>query len=361
MGIKQSLYTVIIAVIAIIVITIVGNIIVIGEKIAIIFHTTIAEYIFYALLLCILYMKVIKPILHIYRMPEFPPLNSDLSGDDDEQVENLSKALSKNCYHLNAEDRDDLIKKLNLKEETTIDVKETIKKDLKKRSEASKSKIQWYATTVFITTSISQNGKMDSLIISLMNIRMIYEMIMATGFRPKITELIKIYKNVLSVALFSYITSEALSGVGTLAITDAPDVSTATDDMDLFGLLSKKRVKGVILSSLADGMVNTLLTCRIGYITQKYLEAGPNAFSKEQRKETRKEAIIASFGLTKDIMAETIKDVKDETKEKIAELFNKKENEIIDAIEKKTGSTMENLKSFFSLGWFKKSERVEPA
>ena len=359
MGIKQSLYTVIFAVIAIIVITIVGNIIVIGEKIAIIFHTTIAEYIFYALLLCILYMKVIKPILHIYRMPEFPPLNSDLSGDDDEQVENLSKALSKNCYHLNAEDRDDLIKKLNLKEETTIDVKETIKKDLKKRSEASKSKIQWYATTVFITTSISQNGKMDSFIISLMNIRMIYEMVMATGFRPKITELIRIYKNVLSTALFSYITSEALSGAGTLAITDAPDVSTATDDMDLFGILSKKRVKGVILTSLADGMVNTLLTCRIGYITQKYLEAGPDAFSEKQRKETRKEAIIASFGQTKDIMVKSIQGLKDKTEKELSNFLNKKANETVEAIDSKTESAKEKLLSF--LDWFKKSERVEPA
>ena len=134
-------------------------------------------------------------------------------------------------------------------------------------------------------------------------------MIMATGFRPKITELIKIYKNVLSTALFSYITSEALAGVETLAFSDPADVSTAVDDMDIFGLFSKKKTKGAIVSSIADGTVNTLLTCRIGYITQKYLEAGPNAFIGNERKKTRKEAIYASFGLTKDVMVESIKGV----------------------------------------------------
>lgn len=348
-----------IAFIGIMVISVVGNIIVIGEKIAMIFHTEIAEYIFYVLLLYLLYAKVIKPMLHLFRMPEFPPLNCDV----EKQYEVLSKILVKNCHHLNENERKKYIEDLNLKIKPTENVKKTIKKDLEKRTEASKNKIKGYATTVFLTTSISQNGKIDSFIISLMNIRMIYEMIMATGFRPKITELVRIYKNVLSTALFSYITSEALSGIGTLAISDAQDISTATDDMDLLGsLLSKKRVKGIILTSLADGIVNTLLTCRIGYITQKYLEAGPDAFSGEQRKETRKKAIKDSFELTKNIMGERIIDLKDVTKKKIAEFLNKKENEIVEAIEEKTGSTMENLKSSSDwLDWFKKPKKDESA
>ena len=361
MNLKRNLYITMIAIIGVIVITVLGNIIIIGEKISAVFHTAIAEYIFYLLLICLLYLKLIKPLLRIYRMPEFPPLDSDIDKLDEGEIKKLSKLLTTNCYHLNENEKEELLKKLDWDNEAKQTVKDKIKSDLKLRLEKSKSKIQGYATTVFLTTSISQNGKVDSFVISLMNIRMIYEMIMATGFRPKITELVKIYKNVLSTALFSYITSEALTGVGTLAITDAQDISTATDDMDLFGLLSKKRVKGVILTSLADGMVNTLLTCRIGYITQKYLEAGPKAFYGEQRKETRKEAIIASFGLTKDIMSETIKDVKDVTKDKIAEFFNKKANETVEAIEEKTGSAKEKLISFFSLGWFKKSEGVEPA
>lgn len=335
------------------IIMVLGNVILVGEKIASVSHIWFAEYIFYCLLIVPFCYYAVFPMLKMLKMPEFPAFDILTAEANNNGIIKVRELLRKNCPDLKDGEKKAYCYRLK-------DAKE-IKKELERRSEASKSKIRGYATTVFITTSISQNGKIDSFIISLMNIRMIYEMVMATGFRPKITELIRIYKNVLSTALFSYITSEALTGVGTLAITDAQDISTATDDMDLFGMLSKKRVKGVILTSLADGMVNTLLTCRIGYITQKYLEAGPKAFYGEQRKETRKEAIIASFGLTKDIMAETIKDVKDVTKEKIAEFFNKKANETVEAIESKTGSTKENLKSFFSLGWFKKSERVEPA
>ena len=169
---------------------------------------------------------------------------------------------------------------------------------------------------------------------------------MATGFRPKITELIKIYKNVLSTALFSYITSEALAGVETLAFSDPADVSTAVDDMDIFGLFSKKKTKGAIVSSIADGTVNTLLTCRIGYITQKYLEAGPNAFIGNERKKTRKEAIYASFGLTKDVMVESIKGIKDSTKQKIAEYFEQKAEEAGQSIDAK----IESFKKFFNWG-----------
>ena len=332
-----------------------GNVILVGEKIASVSHIWFAEYIFYCLLIVPFCYYAVFPMLKMLKMPEFPAFDILTAEANNNGIIKVRELLRKNCPDLKDGEKKAYCYRLK-------DAKE-IKKELERRSEASKSKIRGYATTVFITTSISQNGKIDSFIISLMNIRMIYEMIMATGFRPKITELIKIYKNVLSTALFSYITSEALTGVATLAITDAPDFSTATYDMDLFGsLLSKKRVKGIILTSLADGIINTLLTCRVGYITQKYLEAGPNAFSGKQRKETRKDAIKDSFALTKEIMAETIKDLKDVTKEKIAEFFNKKEKEMVDAIEEKTGSTMEKLKSSFDwLDWFKKPEKAESA
>ena len=337
------------------IIMVLGNVILVGEKIASVSHIWFAEYIFYCLLIVPFCYYAVFPMLKMLKMPEFPAFDILTAEANNDGIIKVRELLRKNCPDLKDGEKKAYCDRLK-------DAKE-IKKELERRSEASKSKIRGYATTVFITTSISQNGKIDSFIISLMNIRMIYEMIMATGFRPKITELIRIYKNVLSTALFSYITSEALSGIGTLAITDAQDISAATDDMDLLGsLLSKKRVKGIILTSLADGIVNTLLTCRIGYITQKYLEAGPNAFSGKQRKETRKDAIKDSFALTKDIMGDTIKDMKEVTKKKIAEFLNKKENEIVEAIEEKTGSTMENLKSSFDwLDWLKKPKKDESA
>ena len=54
-----------------------GNIIIIGEKIASLSQVAWAEYAFYTLILVVFYAVVIRPVVRVHRAPQFPALSID--------------------------------------------------------------------------------------------------------------------------------------------------------------------------------------------------------------------------------------------------------------------------------------------
>ena len=58
-----------------------GNIIIIGEKIASLSHVAWAEYAFYALILIVFYAVVIRPVIRVHRAPQIPALSIDGEWD----------------------------------------------------------------------------------------------------------------------------------------------------------------------------------------------------------------------------------------------------------------------------------------
>ena len=59
------------------VILLLGNIIIIGEKIASLSHVAWAEYAFYTLILVVFYVVVIRPVVRVHRAPQIPALSID--------------------------------------------------------------------------------------------------------------------------------------------------------------------------------------------------------------------------------------------------------------------------------------------
>ena len=59
------------------VILLLGNIIIIGEKIASLSQVAWAEYAFYTLILVVFYAVVIHPVVRVHRAPQFPALSID--------------------------------------------------------------------------------------------------------------------------------------------------------------------------------------------------------------------------------------------------------------------------------------------
>ena len=167
------------------------------------------------------------------------------------------------------------------------------------------------AKTVFISTAISQNGKLDMLTVLSVNIKMIKDIVNRSGFRPSYAKLGKLSIKVLSTALIA----ENLEG---LDFTDVFPQSTTS-------FLAEIPIVKPIASSVLNGLSNALLTLRVGICTRRYLFSDMNKVTQDDiRKRSIKESVM--------MLPILIKDCISFFPEKIAKMF-KKNDKNVDASE----------------------------
>ena len=178
--------------------------------------------------------------------------------------------------------------------------------------------IEW-AKSVFMITAISQNGKLDTVSVLYMNYKMIEDVIMASGFRPTRQQLFRQYVNILVTSLMTFVASEVFKDMGSVApfgsladqssdaasdidISDASvdgaDVDlddigdTVSGDTGFLSILSNVKIPGVVIGSICDGIVNSLMALRIGYVTRNYLIDGMNSLNGIKAKRKAKRAAV---------------------------------------------------------------------
>ena len=330
------------------VILLLGNVIIIGEKIASLSHVAWAEYAFYALILVVFYVVVIRPVVRVHRAPQIPALSIDGEWNTAQLVA-FGHKLADNCNYIPKDKscpelrklhqqrlREDLERYATSKEELV----QIISEELKLRIEGGELKetsgphiedmysvriiginrriIEW-AKSVFMITAISQNGKLDTVSVLYMNYKMIEDVIMASGFRPTRQQLFRQYVNILVTSLMTFVASEVFKDMGSVApfgsladqssdaasdidISDASvdgaDVDlddigdTVSGDTGFLSILSNVKIPGVVIGSICDGIVNSLMTLRIGYVTRNYLIDGMNSLNGIKAKRKAKRAAV---------------------------------------------------------------------
>ena len=330
------------------VILLLGNIIIIGEKIASLSQVAWAEYAFYALILVVFYVVVIRPVVRVHRAPQIPALSIDGEWNIAQLVA-FGHKLADNCNYIPKDKscpelrklhqqrlREDLERYATSKEELV----QIISKELKLRIEGGELKetsgpriedmysvriiginrriIEW-AKSVFMITAISQNGKLDTVSVLYMNYKMIEDVIVASGFRPTRQQLFRQYVNILVTSLMTFVVSEVFKDMGSVApfgsladqssdaasdidisdaSVDAADVDlddigdTVSGDTGFLSILSNVKIPGVVIGSICDGIVNSLMTLRIGYVTRNYLIDGMNSLNGIKAKRKAKRAAV---------------------------------------------------------------------
>lgn len=327
------------------VILLLGNIIIIGEKIASLSHVAWAEYAFYALILVVFYVVVIRPVVRVHRAPQIPALSIDGEWNTAQLVA-FGHKLADNCNYIPKDKSCPELRKLHqqrllegLERYATSreELVQIISEELKLRIEGGELKetsgprtedmhsvriiginrriIEW-AKSVFMITAISQNGKLDTVSVLYMNYKMIEDVIVASGFRPTRQQLFRQYVNILVTSLMTFVVSEVFKDMGSVApfgsladqssdaasdidisdaSVDAADVDlddigdTVSGDTGFLSILSNVKIPGVVIGSICDGIVNSLMTLRIGYVTRNYLIDGMNSLNgiKAKRKAKR--------------------------------------------------------------------------
>ena len=330
------------------VILLLGNIIIIGEKIASLSHVAWAEYAFYVLILIVFYAVVIRPVIRVHRAPQIPALSIDGEWDTARLIA-FGHKLADNCNYIPKDKTCPELRKLHQQklredlERYATDKEELVQilsDELKLRIEGGELReasgpraedmhsvriiginrriIEW-AKSVFMITAISQNGKLDTVSVLYMNYKMIEDVIIASGFRPTRQQLFRQYVNILVTSLMTFVASEVFNDMGSVAPFEslADPSSDAASDIDLsdaavdgadvdpddigdtvsggtgfLSILSGVKIPGVVIGSICDGIVNSLMTLRIGYVTRNYLVDGMNSLNGIKAKRKAKRAAV---------------------------------------------------------------------
>ena len=264
---KRNLILLLAAIGIVAVLMIIGNVLVIGERLARI-HAWL-EYVFYAFIGLLLTVYVLLPVIRVLRTSPLPPLDEETLADaTPAHLRAVGMMLAKNNGYIS----DKAQRKAHREALTAFlaqhkDCKERIAgkltEELEKRFCEMNTEIRNQALTAFLITGLSQNGKFDFITTLGINFRMIGRLVALSGFRPTYLQLVKLYASVLSASFITYFSEEML------------------DDIDFTALANTLRLPGILVSSLMDGALTALMTLRIGYITKKYIQSGSRGFDKK--------------------------------------------------------------------------------
>ena len=256
---RRSFIICAVALVSIVVISLVGNIITIGDKAAEI-HPWLG-WGFYIVLGLFLLCFVVLPTLKFIFTPE-------LKGDERNEIDQME---SDELRHY--------IKRLSLTQQerelfaTAESELEGVKMVIRKRDEEATKLVRKAALNVFIVTGISQNGSFDIITAFGMNIQMINRLVNLRHRRPTFTQLLELYVVILSSTLIISLTDNILDEI---------------DGNELFGSVAGGLAKTLVASAV-NGAMNAYMTLRIGKMTMKYLELGSKSF-KQNRSKFRREA-----------------------------------------------------------------------
>lgn len=286
----------------------VSNVLDVGEKLRSI--NVYVEYAFYALSVVLLYFLILNPLRIILFAPTFSIVT--VLDKDNNKSYKVYKKVAKTLIENNSLDEDDKKKirsGLKNKEELKVTLSRIYDSSIKKQINKI---ILKNAKTVFISTAISQNGKLDMATVLSVNFKMIKEIVVKAGFRPSYPKLGKLALRVLSTALIA----ENLEG---LEFTDLFPQSTAN-------VLSEIPLIKPLTNSILNGLSNGLLTLRIGICARRYLFSDMKKVTQDDiRKKSIKESVMMLPLLAKECLSFF--------PESIKKIFKKKESEVKEAEE----------------------------
>ena len=281
------------ALFAIVIISLVGNIITIGDKAAQI-HPWVG-WGFYIVLGLFVLRFIVWPTLKFLFTPE-------MKGDERDRIDEMESDELKSY-----------IKKMSLTQQerdlfaTAEGDLEGVKMILKKRDEEATKLIRKAALNVFIVTGISQNGSFDIITAFGMNLQMINRIVNLRHRRPSFTQLLELYVVIIASTLIISLTDNILDEI---------------DTSELFGSVAGGLAKTLVSSSI-NGAMNAYMTLRIGKMTMKYLELGSKNFKQNRskiRREVRRSAIKEIPAIAKSGLESISSAVKSTTMEKLSSL-----------------------------------------
>jgi len=153
------------------------------------------------------------------------------------------------------------------------------------------------ASTVFVSTAISQNGRLDALMVLAAQLRLVWQVAHRYHQRPHWRELLHLYSQVA-------VTTLLVSEIEDLDISEQIEpVVAAVLGSGAVGVIPGVGaiVANILVDSLLEGTANAFLTLRIGSVTKQYC----GALTQLEKKTVRRSATVAAAALLGSIVRES--------------------------------------------------------
>ena len=228
-------------------------------------------YVFWGLF-SLLFALVVTPFLLFFRLPKalVPPL----STDDPAYPIFLQDFMAR----LRANPR-----LADMSIENEADVAEACAR----LNDSVESVIKETASTVFVSTAVMQNGRLDGLIVFLTQFRLVWRIAQIYTQRPSPRQMIYLYGNVGVNALVA----ENLQEIEFMEIA-APIVTSIVPSLK-GAFPGFQGVSTLLVNSLASGCSNAFLTLRVGLMTRMYCES----LTRPEHSSLKKNATIRAMGM----------------------------------------------------------------
>ncbi|HKZ82321.1 MAG TPA: DUF697 domain-containing protein [Anaerolineae bacterium] len=203
-------------------------------------------------LLMIYALVVLVPIVMFARLPRaIRPPADDQSPEFQTYLKRLGARLATNPHlvgrDLQLNDRAGIEAALNVLDEQASQI------------------IKATASTVFVSTAISQNGRLDALMVLIAQSRMVWQLAHLYYQRPSLRELIQLYANIGATAFL-------VSEIEDLDISEQvePVMASALGGSLASAAPGMSMVATLVTQSILEGTANAFLTLRVGVIGQRY-------------------------------------------------------------------------------------------
>jgi len=232
------------------------------------------------------------PLFLFVRLPK--PLIPPASDTDPAFPAHLSKLRSR------------LLKNTHLREVTITSNRASIQAALDLLEKRADQEIRKEASLVFLSTAISQSGRLDGLFVLVTQTRLVWRVAHIYRQRASGRELLHLYANVAATVF----AAESLEDLD-LAEVAEPLIAPLLEAAGVGVTVVLAPVATVLADSLLQGTVNALLTFRVGCIAKRYSAGMPLPNAKLVRKAATREAAVMLGGVAAELTKTVTKAVWD--------------------------------------------------
>lgn len=152
------------------------------------------------------------------------------------------------------------------------------------------------ATQVFLTTAISQNGSLDGLFVLSTLVKMLWKIVHMYESRPSLRRIVSLYSNVAATVLIA----RSLEDMDLIEDQIEPLISSLIGGSVMTLVPGAVPITTMVVSSITEGSINSLLTLRCGCIAQRYMAS----LTKPDKKLLRRSASLEATAKLGEIMRE---------------------------------------------------------
>lgn len=162
------------------------------------------------------------------------------------------------------------------------------------------------ASLVFLSTAISQSGRLDGLFVLVVQARLVWKIAHVYGQRASFREMLQLYANV-AMTVFAAESIEDLD----LGEVVEPLIPPLLEAAGIGATVVLAPVATILADALFQGTVNSLLTFRVGCIAKRYSAGMPLPAPKAVRKAATREAAVMLGGVIVELSKTVTKSVWD--------------------------------------------------